>query len=129
MTEKLQNCKGFWRVFFLKQRTNIEFSFLEMENSLNAEVAVVAAELTRAVELTMDPSVPHAQRLEAYTACEQFKETSPFCAQCGFFLAQSTAASHIVRHFGLQLMEHCVKYRWNQISQQEKIFIKVVNFF
>lgn len=27
-------------------------------------------------------------------------------------------------HFGLQLMEHCVKYRWNQLSQQEKLFIK-----
>lgn len=30
-----------------------------------------------------------------------------------------------MRHFGLQLMEHTVKYRWTQISHQEKIFIKV----
>jgi len=89
------------------------------------EIARIAKELALAVELTMDPRVPQQQRMEAYTACERFKETSPVCVQCGLYLAQQSNASHFVRHFGLQLMEHCVKYRWNQISQQEKLFIKV----
>ncbi|GLH08763.1 Exportin-1 [Gryllus bimaculatus] len=91
---------------------------------MEADIAVVAADLARAVELTMDPAVPQQQRMDAYTACERFKETSPLCAQCGFYLAQCSTMSHFVRHFGLQLMEHCVKYRWNQMSQQEKLFIK-----
>lgn len=90
-----------------------------------ADIAKVAEELARAVELTMDPCLPQQQRMEAYTACERFKETSPLCVQCGLYLAQQSNVSHFVRHFGLQLMEHCVKYRWNQMPQQEKLFIKV----
>jgi exportin-5 len=49
---------------------------------------------------------------------------SPLCAQAGFYLVQSTQFSAIVKHFGLQLMEHQVKFNWNKISQEEKIFIK-----
>lgn len=49
---------------------------------------------------------------------------SPFCAQAGLYLASGPFSSNI-RHFGLQLMEHTVKFKWNCISQQEKIFIKV----
>ncbi|XP_015605682.1 exportin-5 [Cephus cinctus] len=89
------------------------------------DVAQISAELARVVEVMMSPDVPHQQRLEAYNACERFKESSPLCAQCGLFLAQkSPNKTSMVRHFGLQLMEHCVKYRWTQISQPEKIFIK-----
>nr|CAD7568076.1 unnamed protein product [Timema californicum] len=91
---------------------------------VSTEVVRVAAELSRAIELTMDPCVPQERRMEAYIACDRFKDTSPLCAQCGLYLAQRTGNSHFVRHFGLQLMEHCVKYRWNQISQPEKLFIK-----
>ena len=87
---------------------------------------VVARQLASAVELTMDPSAPQNQRFEAYTACEQFKEKSPLCIQCGLYLAQRAEFSHFVRHFGLQLMEHCVKYRWYNMTQPEKLFIKVV---
>lgn len=87
---------------------------------------VVARQLASAVELTMDPSAPQNQRFEAYTACEQFKEKSPLCVQCGLYLAQRAEFSHFVRHFGLQLMEHCVKYRWYNMTQPEKLFIKVV---
>ncbi|XP_066998093.1 exportin-5 [Anabrus simplex] len=87
-------------------------------------LAEMARKLAGAVELTMDPLVPQQQRMEAYTAVERFKDTSSVCAQCGFFLAQCPKESPFVRHFGLQLVEHCVKYRWNQMSQQEKIFIK-----
>ncbi|CAG9765454.1 unnamed protein product [Ceutorhynchus assimilis] len=90
----------------------------------NTDVAALAADLARAVELTMSPNASHADRLKAYQACESFKETSPLCAEAGLYLAASTQNSLNSRHFGLQLMEHTVKYRWTQISQQEKIFIK-----
>ncbi|XP_011872783.1 PREDICTED: exportin-5 isoform X2 [Vollenhovia emeryi] len=89
------------------------------------DVAQISAELARVVEMMMSPGISQPQRLEMYNACERFKETSPLCAQCGLYLAQkSPERSSVVRHFGLQLMEHCVKYRWTQISQSEKIFIK-----
>lgn len=89
------------------------------------EVTLLAEELARAVELTMSSSASQIARHEAYTACERFKETSPLCAQAGLYLAAAEQYSTVVRHFGLQLMEHTVKYRWTHISQQEKVFIKV----
>ncbi|XP_072394417.1 exportin-5 [Diabrotica undecimpunctata] len=88
------------------------------------DVAALAADLARAVELTMSTGASQQDRLRAYQACESFKETSPLCAEAGLYLAAGTQHSPISRHFGLQLMEHTVKYRWTQISQQEKIFIK-----
>lgn len=89
------------------------------------DIAALAADLARAVELTMSVNASQADRLKAYNACESFKETSPLCAEAGLFLAANIQHSLVVRHFGLQLMEHTVKYRWTQISQQEKLFIKV----
>lgn len=89
------------------------------------DVPQISTELARVVEIMMSPNVPHQQRLDVYNACERFKETSPYCAQCGMYLAQkSPNRSSVVRHFGLQLMEHCIKYRWPQISQAEKVVIK-----
>lgn len=58
------------------------------------------------------------------TKNHRFKELSPLCAQAGLYLA-SGPFNPVVRHFGLQLMEHTVKFKWNQIQQQEKLFIKV----
>ncbi|VVD05960.1 unnamed protein product, partial [Leptidea sinapis] len=91
---------------------------------VSGEVALIAEELSRAVELTLNPSVVHDARNQAYNACESFKENSPWCAQAGLLLASGTQYSPVVKHFGLQLMEHTVKYRWTQITQAEKIFIK-----
>lgn len=88
-------------------------------------VSALAAELARAVEITMSLEASQAARREAYDACDRFKETSPLCAEVGLYLVANVNHSPVARHFGLQLMEHTVKYRWNQISQTEKIFIKV----
>ncbi|KAI8440516.1 hypothetical protein MSG28_001771 [Choristoneura fumiferana] len=90
---------------------------------VGGEVALIADELSRAVELTLNAAVAHEARNQAYNACESFKESSPWCAQAGLLLA-SGQYSAVVKHFGLQLMEHTVKYRWTQITQAEKIFIK-----
>ncbi|XP_049888101.1 exportin-5 [Pectinophora gossypiella] len=89
-----------------------------------AEVGLIADELSRAVELTMNPTVSHEARSQAYNACESFKENSPWCAQAGLLLASGSQYSAVVKHFGLQLMENTVKYKWTQITQAEKIFIK-----
>lgn len=95
----------------------------------NVAVSQVAAELVRAIEITMDPTVPHPQRLEAFNSCEAFKDKSPYCVQCGLYLAQQKQLSEYVQHFGLQLMEHCIRYRWYDLPQGEKIFIKVCIYF
>lgn len=91
---------------------------------MDGDVGAIAAQLAAAVELTMDPAAPQNHRLDAYNACEQFKEKSPLCVQCGLYLAQHPEFSQFVRHFGLQLMEHCIKYRWYNMTQAEKVFIK-----
>lgn len=88
------------------------------------EVGLIADDLSRAVELTLNPSVSQDARNQAYNACESFKENSPWCAQAGLLLASGNQYSAVVKHFGLQLMEHTIKYRWTQITQPEKLFIK-----
>ncbi|XP_044747732.1 exportin-5 [Coccinella septempunctata] len=90
----------------------------------SSDVAALASDLARAVELAMSAEASHSDRHQAYNACESFKENSPLCAAAGLYLAAGAEHSLTSRHFGLQLMEHMVKYRWTQISQQEKIFIK-----
>ena len=88
-------------------------------------VTALAEELAQAVELIMHPSSAQQSRMEAYMACERFKEASPLCAQVGLYLASATQFSQNVRHFGLQLMEYTIKFKWNCIGQEEKVFIKV----
>lgn len=88
-----------------------------------ATVVALADELAKAVELIMHPSTTQQARMEAYMACERFKEESPLCAQVGLFLASGQYTQN-VKHFGLQLMEYTIKFKWNCISQEEKIFIK-----
>lgn len=90
----------------------------------NQVVVELARELARAVEVNLDTYSPQSTRMEAYMACERFKEMSPLCAQVGLYLASGAHFSTYVKHFGLQLMENTVKCKWNQISQQEKLFIK-----
>ena len=90
-----------------------------------AAVHELCRQLVQAVEVSLDPNAGMAKRHEAYEACEQFKETSPCCAQCGQMLAQLPNPA-IIRHFGLQLMEHCIRHRWNVLSIEEKVFIKVI---
>ncbi|XP_030378650.1 exportin-5 [Scaptodrosophila lebanonensis] len=84
----------------------------------------LAAELAKAVDLILHPMTPQQARLEAYMACERFKEESPMCAQVGLFLANSVQYHQQVRHFGLQLIEYTIKFKWNCITHEEKVFIK-----
>ncbi|XP_011176938.1 exportin-5 [Zeugodacus cucurbitae] len=87
-------------------------------------VAALGEELAHAVELIMRPDTAQQSRMEAYMACERFKEESPLCAQVGLYLASGQQFGQNVKHFGLQLMEYTIKFKWNSISQEEKLFIK-----
>lgn len=90
----------------------------------NQEIISISNQLAQAVETALNPEIPQDKRHQAYSACEEFKEKSPLCIQCSVYL--SLHGSDLVRHFGLQLMEYCVKYKWYEIDQSQKISIKDV---
>ncbi|XP_021379972.1 exportin-5-like [Mizuhopecten yessoensis] len=87
------------------------------------DLSQVIPTLTAAVETIMNPTANPIDRLAAHKICEEFKETSPLCINCGLALSQRQNSS-IVRHFGLQLLEHAIKFRWQVLSQDEKEVLK-----
>ncbi|XP_026551333.1 exportin-5 isoform X2 [Pseudonaja textilis] len=86
-------------------------------------VNTLCEQLVKAVTAMMDPASTQRYRLEALKFCEEFKEKSPVCVPCGLKLAEKSQTA-IVRHFGLQILEHVVKFRWNAMSRLEKVFLK-----
>ncbi|XP_069464930.1 exportin-5-like [Ambystoma mexicanum] len=87
------------------------------------QVNALCEQLVKAVTVMMDPASTQRYRLEALRFCEEFKEKCPVCVFCGLKLAEKTQPA-IVRHFGLQIMEHVVKFRWNNMSRNEKANLK-----
>uniref|UniRef100_A0A671YMR1 Exportin-5 n=1 Tax=Sparus aurata TaxID=8175 RepID=A0A671YMR1_SPAAU len=85
--------------------------------------AAMCEQLIKAVNVMMDAETSQIYRLEALKFCEEFKETSAFCVPCGLQLADK-AQPAVVRHFGLQILEHVIKFRWNNMQQQEKVQLK-----
>ncbi|KAL2083565.1 hypothetical protein ACEWY4_021338 [Coilia grayii] len=86
-------------------------------------VAEMCDQLIKAVYVMMDPESNQRFRLEALKFCEEFKEKCPFCVQCGLQLSDQTQ-NPVIRHFGLQILEHAIKFRWNSMSQEEKVTLK-----
>nr|XP_055028572.1 exportin-5-like [Misgurnus anguillicaudatus] len=54
---------------------------------------------------------------------EAFKEKCPFSIECGLRLAEKSQTA-VVRHFGLQILEHVFKFQWNNMSLHEKVQLK-----
>jgi len=95
--------------------------------NVEAPIETVVQELANAVDLTMNPSMSQEKRHEAYRLCDSFKNEFPLCVQCQcalYFTSDNAPYTDIVRHFGLQLMEHCIKFRWYQMGQEDKLLIK-----
>ncbi|KAF3842061.1 hypothetical protein F7725_024012 [Dissostichus mawsoni] len=87
------------------------------------QVAAMCDQLIKALNVMMDAETGQVYRLEALKFCEEFKETSSFCVPCALQLADK-AQPAVVRHFGLQILEHVIKFRWNNMPQQEKVQLK-----
>ncbi|XP_029305896.1 exportin-5 [Cottoperca gobio] len=87
------------------------------------QVAAMCDQLIKALNVMMDAETGQIFRLEALKFCEEFKETSSFCVPCGLQLADK-AQPAVVRHFGLQILEHVIKFRWNNMQQREKVQLK-----
>ncbi|MBN3324059.1 XPO5 protein, partial [Atractosteus spatula] len=86
-------------------------------------VAAMCEQLIKAVNVMMDAESSQRYRLEALKFCEEFKEKCPFCVPCGLKLSEKSQPA-LVRHFGLQILEHVIKFRWNSMQQREKIYLK-----
>lgn len=86
-------------------------------------VVDMASRLAHAMNTTLDPMVSHSVRLEAYNLLEQAKENLEVAVECGFFMAHRDKEP-VVRHLGLQLLEHAIKYKWNDLSVEQKVYIK-----
>ncbi|XP_048586342.1 exportin-5 isoform X3 [Nematostella vectensis] len=76
------------------------------------------AKLIKAIEVTLEPAVPAQLRTEAYEFIENFKNNLERCLTTGFRLF-SKENSAMVRHIGLQLMEHSVKFNWGSMQQND----------
>ena len=89
-----------------------------------SEVEALCGQLVGAVEAMLNPLSATDVRQDALKFCENFKEQSPPAVgvQCGLVLSQRPALH--VRHFGLRLMEDIIKLRWNDMTAEEKVFVK-----
>ncbi|KAK2921849.1 exportin-5 [Channa argus] len=87
------------------------------------QVAAMCDQLIKAVNVMMDAETNQIYRLEALQFFEEFKESNTFCVPCGIQLADKSQPA-VVRHFGLQILEHVIKFRWNNMQQQEKVQLK-----
>lgn len=94
-----------------------------MTVGMDASVGETCRNVIAFVEIAVSPTASREERHRAYNALEEFKENSPLCAQCGMLLC-AKENSPIVRHIGLQLIEHCIKLRWNAMSPDDKLLIK-----
>ncbi|XP_059154978.1 exportin-5-like isoform X2 [Physella acuta] len=81
--------------------------------------------LVAALDIVMNPQATNDERQKAQKLCEDFKDnTDPQeCIKCGLQLARKNN-SPMVRHFGLQLIEHCIKYRWEEVEHQDRFQLK-----
>uniref|UniRef100_A0A8B9JMD9 Exportin 5 n=1 Tax=Astyanax mexicanus TaxID=7994 RepID=A0A8B9JMD9_ASTMX len=86
-------------------------------------VKSMCEQLIKAVNVMMDPDSSHQYRQEALKFCEDFKEKCPFCVPCALQLADKSQTP-VVRHFGLQTLEHVIKFQWNNMPQQDKVHLK-----
>ncbi|KAL5008996.1 hypothetical protein ScPMuIL_014577 [Solemya velum] len=90
---------------------------------MDAQIEEAIPALIAAVETIMNPLASQQDRLSAHQLSDNFKESSSVCTQCGLILSR-LHYSPIIRHFGLQLLEHSIKFRWNSLSVQDKQFLK-----
>ena len=87
------------------------------------EVETLSGEAAAAVEALMSPTLPPGERQRTYELCERLKE-SPLALQCGVYLSAGHRPS-MVRYLGLQVIENTVRFRWNDLPVEEKVFVKV----
>ena len=71
--------------------------------------------INQALSATLNPRIPNHIRQQALEHLEQVKQ-QPDAPHSGFTLADDWKQNDAVRYYGLQLLEHAVRYRWNDYT-------------
>lgn len=83
--------------------------------------------IQQALHASLDPHIPNEVRQQALHHLEQVKHQAD-APQNGFTLADDWKQNDAVRYYGLQLLEHAVRYRWpeysNEQTQQLRTWVK-----
>ncbi|XP_067031823.1 exportin-5-like isoform X5 [Acropora muricata] len=88
-----------------------------------SDTEMATSTLIQAIETSLNPSTDRQKRAEAYEFIEGFKTNSPLCVPVALLLYDRQNAA-VIRHTGLQLLEHTVKLKWNSMSSSEKAKLK-----
>ena len=78
----------------------------------------ILARIHEALQVVHSPYSPNESRQEAQVFLEDVKsiDEAPFH---GFTLAQDKSQSPVVRHYALSLLEHAIKHRWADFSDEQ----------
>jgi len=74
--------------------------------------------INNALQATLDPRTNNDVRQQAFQYLEQVKH-QPDAPHNGFVLADAWKHNDAVRYFGLQLLEHALRYRWTDYSTEQ----------
>ncbi|GFT55069.1 exportin-5 [Nephila pilipes] len=90
---------------------------------MDGNIERLTNEIVRLIKTILNPTSSSEDRKIAHELYENFKETSPFCAKCGFALI-ARCNPPAVRHCAFQLIEYHIKLRWYNIDEDERVWIK-----
>lgn len=76
-----------------------------------------------ALTIVHSPASTNQSRQDAQSFLEEIK-TLPTAPEHGFTLSSDRTKAPIVRHYGLSLLEHAVKHKWNDYSQDQRGYLR-----
>lgn len=83
----------------------------------------ILSKIHEALKVVHSPYSPNQARQEAQAFLENVK-TLPEAPSHGFTLAFNKPQEPIVRHYGLSLLEHAVKHRWEEYSPEHREYLR-----
>ncbi len=84
-----------------------------------------------AVFCSFNPTTTNNDKQYALNFLEDLKENHPLiCLTIGFeLLKQQSINQSLLHHYGIQLIESIIKYKWTLLKSDEKNFVKEQLFF
>ncbi|KAL9080630.1 MAG: hypothetical protein Q9159_007562 [Coniocarpon cinnabarinum] len=89
-----------------------------LDNTATLEPDAQLEKLKQAINAIYDPRSSNDVRRDATLFLDELK-AQPRATSTGFALASSNAESAVIRHFGLSLLEHTIRYRWDALEHAE----------
>ncbi|XP_069092357.1 exportin-5-like isoform X2 [Pleurodeles waltl] len=92
---------------------------------MSAKEVTAAVDFLKQKLMVVNSVAPNQKgKPEAQQALDEFKEKSQIATACGLKLAEKSQTSFF-RSFGLELLQHAVKARWAEMSENEKQLLKI----